>query len=386
MTPAAVLVHSEMDAAIAAEAAAFLRTGTRFRVSTDDGCIRAGEPLLDTLRRALSAEIAVALLSPAALAVRSSGAEWADAFEEAPEARVASLILTPCAPPALLRRRRIFEDPERMVALRQLKRWLIDAPPPATDRLPAPATDAISSAEIDGLRHRLGDRPGAATLAASSPMLSAFVHAHWADFEGVVWLDCANRPKENFIAELAARIGVAAEGPYTADLEAVERALAGRRLLLAFENMEFAPDHGEWCSLIATEPAGQRDEEPAGVLEAMRGWHRDPAEATALLPRAEGAFAATIAGDWDTAKQIARLAFLLTNNRRRFAEAVLWLDRLANGALHHGDRGAALDSAREKVWILEQWGRSTDAAPREPCAEPVQLSLFGDGAMAAAGV
>jgi hypothetical protein len=386
MEPAAVIVHAECDAPAASALAAYLEAGCRHRVALEGGAIAPGASLVEALRRALGAESSIVLLSPAAVAVRCSGAEWAEAFEEAPEARVCSLLLADCAVPALLRRRRIIDAREDALAAHRLvKRWLIDATADPAPDWPAPES-AASAAELESLREALGDRAGTIRLEAGSPIPGAFVSANWADFERVVRLDCTWRPPENLYGELAARLGLATEGPREADREAVERALRNPRLLLVLENLaslSHAPVGGPLCSVLTTEAAEAAPPSATELIDAMRVWGSNPGSALGLLPAAHAAWGALSGPQWDLAKQLGRLSFLVTNHHRRFAEAALWLDRLTAGAMRHHDRATAIDSAKEKAWLVERWGES--AAEPPPCGSPpgVQLGLFDEAAFAA---
>jgi len=121
---------------------------------------------------------------------------------------------------------------------------------------------------------------------------------------------------------------------------------------------------------------------PAGVREraALRGdsgrWARhhartvadlfgspppDSPDLTAYWPDLQHAFRGALEADWTLASTLARRGIAWAKAQERLAEAFEMLQDWSRVAGEHGDRRVLEDCAWEQVWILEHWGRTTEA-------------------------
>lgn len=378
----AIVVHAVEDQDAAAELETFLRQGLRMAVSLADG--RVSSTLVAAFEQAIAADTVIVLLSPQAVARRGSGPEWESTAAEAVSlgVRSASLLLGECLPPGVLRRGPWFDGTKnRLAAFRALKRWLLDpvrAEPGNT--LPATAL-SVDEQDLEQLRRRVADRPGSVSLPDGSPLLGELVRTCWEEFEAAIWIDCALRTPENFVAELGDQLGLALPGPMESNLEALSRALQRRRLLLAFENFRWEKllrtlETG-YCSLVTSAaPLTGAEVNTRAVLDALRAWKSDPAVARAALGQANAAFDQVVKADWETAREVGRLAASVARRQGRNEEAHCWLQMLEREAMKRHDRELALESARERAWIAEEWGQTAEF-PRIAIPEGHQLSLFG---------
>lgn len=373
-------VHAPADGAIVTEFARFLEAGSRLGVLVREGQIQPGERLADTVERALSADLVVVFLSPEAVSRRASGAEWEAMLGSGVSAtggQVASVLVSACTPPALLKRNLLETGDDPLAAFRQIKRWAI-ARIYAQDRAHPSATPRRWNRRLEELRRGLADAPGRVHLAAAEAhLVDAFVDACEGDFEKTIRLDCAGRYRENIIGELCAAAGLATPGPIEADERAAEGALSEARILLVCENFSEAgwlPPLGRLCSLLTTEPVVAWEARPGDVLDRLRRWNTSERGGLNLAPAAHGLFESCRLNDWPAAREAGRLAYLILKRAERWAEAALWLERLERAALDHGDRDAAFESAGERAWIAERWG-AVSAPGRPPDPEPEQLRL-----------
>ena len=82
---------------------------------------------------------------------------------------------------------------------------------------------------------------------------------------------------------------------------------------------------------------------------------------TAHWPDLQHAFAATLGVDWPLASTLARRALAWAKAQDRLAEAFEILQDWQRAAERQRDRRVLEDVAWEQMWILEHWGRATEA-------------------------
>ncbi|HUE21351.1 MAG TPA: toll/interleukin-1 receptor domain-containing protein [Bryobacteraceae bacterium] len=85
------------------------------------------------------------------------------------------------------------------------------------------------------------------------------------------------------------------------------------------------------------------------------------ADLTAHWPSLQQAFAGALETDWPLASKLARRALIWAKAQDRLAEAFEILHDWSRAAELQADRRVLEDCAWEQIWILEHWGRSTEA-------------------------
>ncbi|HVN03536.1 MAG TPA: TIR domain-containing protein [Bryobacteraceae bacterium] len=87
----------------------------------------------------------------------------------------------------------------------------------------------------------------------------------------------------------------------------------------------------------------------------------DSPDLTAYWPDLQHAFRGAIEADWTLASTLARRGVAWAKTQDRLAEAFEILQDWSRAAGERGDRRVLEDCAWEQVWILEHWGRTTEA-------------------------
>lgn len=101
---------------------------------------------------------------------------------------------------------------------------------------------------------------------------------------------------------------------------------------------------------------------------------------TAHWPDLHHAFAWALEADWPLASKLARRALTWAKAQDRLAEAFEILQDWRRAGERHGDRRVLEDCAWEQIWILEHWGRTSEAREldsirREQYADQMSFSF-----------
>jgi hypothetical protein len=101
---------------------------------------------------------------------------------------------------------------------------------------------------------------------------------------------------------------------------------------------------------------------------------------TAHWPELQHAFACALDTDWPLASKLARRGLTWAKAQDRLAEAFEILQDWQRTAERHGDRRVLEDCAWEQIWILEHWGRDSEAQQldmirREQYADQMTLAF-----------
>jgi hypothetical protein len=225
------LCHAAQDAQFAGELSNYLRNNLGF--APDPVTIGLGRGLVEAADLALAADVAILLLSSAAVPPQWVLNEWQPVLIDGPKQRGSELLtvlLEECNYPPLLNRRRFFDARAgRLACFRELKRDLLARLRPVRPETVLPAgVEPAPTADLEPLQAALADAPGL----HSTPDLSAaaaFAIRSAKDFEFIVWLDCAERSAASIAGEFAAKLGA----PPTAALRTV---LQNRRGLIVLED------------------------------------------------------------------------------------------------------------------------------------------------------
>jgi hypothetical protein len=361
------ICHAPEDGERAGELARFLGVNFGFEVSLDDAEIAPDRDILASAERALSASIAIVMLSPASVPAPLPRGGWETVFIKAPaeyETPIAFVLLDECPFPDLLRRQRFFDlSRDWLAGARTLKRWVMSlerqtpAPP---HQIHAPQVEGEALASLWPL---IVDQPGAA---ADIDFIVAEALAHEArdDFEAMFRVCCAGRPLAVILGELGRAAGLKLPGPVEENRRGVAWHCAAHRYLIIFESapedLREALQFGGRTSII----------------------HAQSRDLPALSPVADVSIA-NIAGAIDYALALmtrdpeaggrlgARIAFVLSEYDR-YAEADLVLDAMEKAGSFRAEW-----VQRERAWIHQRWGESVEI-PRPPAVDATQLDLFGD--------
>jgi len=333
LSPTLIPCHAAADRETAACIAAFLEECGDVRVLLDEGAMQPGDDLAEKAREARTADLVLVLFSHHSLPRPWLRRQWEDALVREPAeegTRIAFARVDDCVPPKVLVPQ--FELPKE---LRQLKRWIRRQPltydPP----------------ELGQLAAALADRPECAT-AASRALAYEFVDAYREDFDGVFRLECGDRSLAALAGDWAAQLGLRLEGQLEENLERLREFCSARRFLLLLDGAPSSAARqlifrGRCSTLIVT------DEAPEPVTDPLRQAQR------ALAQSGPDA-------DWTELCALARQGRRLSSGQGRIAECYELMEQWHAAAAARADRIALEESAREMVWILEQWGRTEEAA------------------------
>ncbi|MBI3470582.1 MAG: toll/interleukin-1 receptor domain-containing protein, partial [Candidatus Solibacter usitatus] len=160
--PALFPCYAPSDAARVGALCDFLEQGAGVKIFRPDGEIGAGETILSKAEEALSADVILLCLSPAAIPPRWDRAQWEPVLFTQPKAagvELATVLIEECKFPELLRRRNFFDltrDP--LPGFRLIKRWLLELRPPPLEpafvAVPQPSFVGRDM-EIEALQRRL---------------------------------------------------------------------------------------------------------------------------------------------------------------------------------------------------------------------------------------
>jgi hypothetical protein len=243
--------------------------------------------------------------------------------------RIAFFRCDECVPP------KVLEPQFTARQFRQLKRWV------RVGRALPPA-DTSPDAEILGIA--LADRPGYETT-DSAETAREFAHAFRDDFDGTVFLDCADRSLAALAGDLAAQLGLRLEGPLDRNLARIREFCAPRRLLLVLEDPR-TPEAMELvlegrCSTLVSH-ASARAAAPDAIRQIQSAFHNPQTP-------------------WSELCAHARQGRRLLRGVGRIAELHELMQQWHAAAETRDDRTVLDESARELVWILEGWGLAEEA-------------------------
>ncbi len=340
--------------------------------------------LLDAIERALSADIAVLLISPDVVPAGWSRSQWEPVLVQQPRelgTELAFAMLRPCRFPEVLRKQHFFDfSTNWRDGMRKLRSWLLEQNPLKQERanlLPV-WTDsaAVDSDVITQIEDQIGNQPGVMSDVPRAAAL-AYAEAHSLDFEGVFWIDCFGRSRAGIIGDTAHALGLKLTGPEEENSAALREFCGGHRNLYVFDQMlhkyRELMSFGAWASVIFTQQseAQRKTLTLAETVELFAEWRNKPALCLRHLGDAclhLGVLETDCTEETAVlAKEAGADAFNLLQHYERVAEAYEFAEVLSRRAWSDGDRVALERWELEKRWILQSWG----------FAPPVSIRLGG---------
>jgi hypothetical protein len=338
--PSLVLCYAAQDEPFAQELGRFLEVNLPIAISYTEGVVKPDLDLIEATERALSADVALVLLSPDSVPKTWRREIWEPLFFAKPlefGALLGFVLVRPCRFPDLLRRRYFFDasvDP--LAAMRDLKRWLV-RPQPSVLR-----SEPERSAELDELRLCVADQPGEVGDVASD-LAYKFAREYGADFEAVYSLDCYGRSRAGIVGEVGSAMGLRLPGTLDKNVHDLREYCRHHRVLFVLAGV--SPEARDVTTF------GGR----ASVILTDRDVSRETNPHVSLRP------------GWATIAEL--------KSAERFAEVVELLEIMARTARESGDFPALSRIEREQFW-MQDYAEGNVSAPPHSATDAVQL-VFG---------
>ncbi len=353
-----ILCYAPGDEAFARRLAGFLEINLPLAVSRSESLVGPELDLVEAAERALSAEVALVLLSPRSVPRVWDLQTWKPVFLEKPkqfQTQLGFVLVDDCKFPQLLRRERFFDaSNDELRALREIKRWLLRPAGPARPRM-------RMEAEMEDLERALADQPGAA-FDIEPETAAEFSEQCGQDFEAVYGFDCCGRSRAGIVGDIRGALGLPFSGRLEDDRATLAEWSATHRALFILagvraEDREFAMPGGR-VSTLFTAPGSL-----AGSIQSAAGDAVRDFEETACM-------------DAEAGLRLGWAAANLLKAQGRFAEVLEVLDAMAAVARDRGDTSAILRIEREQYWMRVH--QSADEIPALEGPHPgleQQLSL-----------
>ena len=379
-----VFCYAPQDSELVHEIGRFLDVNLALNCCYDEGVVHTPAEFLDVVGRALSAELAVVLLSPEPVPQPWRRGAWEPVLLEQPRELGNLLVFAlvrECQFPALLRREPFCDfTGDRISGLRSLKRLIFRHTAPGDDLVDLPAIGLRGGEAVEELRSALADLPGTRSGVSRDAAL-AFAHASARDFEGAFWIDCARRTSCGILAEMASRLGLRLSGSFEQNRNALRKFCTERRCLFVLEHADAeqadAVAPGGLASVLITargpipDPMALTD-----VVSLFARWASD--EKRCLRALGDAYYHLENTTSWQTLQRLGSAVLSLLKNQDRLAEANEVLELLLAGARAQNDDDALHRLNWDRSWILGHWGEpyvSTTMILHAP-GDTMQLGLF----------
>jgi hypothetical protein len=360
-----ILCYASGDELFARELAGFLEINLPLAVSLSEGVVAPDLDLMEAVELALSAEVALVLLSPLSVPKVWNRKIWEPLFfrkSKEYQTLLGFVLVGGCAFPELLRKEHFFDasgsndSNDALAAARRIKRWLLqpaEAVGPAVRLAP----------ELEEVRRAVADRPG---TAAEIPVELAeqFAVACSQDFEAVYRFDCRGRSRAGIAGDIGSALGLLMSGTLEENRVVLSEWCATHRVLFILAGVsagdrDFATPGGR-SSVIFIGPLVDNlpGHIPSGAADAVRRFEQ------------------TLYGDPEAGLRLGWTAANLLKTQGRFAEVLEVLDQMAGAARNSGDTNAVLRIEREQFWIHIYQGRDNGRILELPdFAQDEQLTL-----------
>jgi hypothetical protein len=338
--PSLVLCYAPQDEPFARKLGRYLEVNLPIGISYTEGVVSPDLDLIEATEQALSADIALVLLSPDSVPKTWRREIWEPVFFAKPlefGALLGFVLVRPCRFPDLVRRRYFFdasEDP--LAAMRDLKRWLV-RPQPLI-----PRSVGEPSAELNELRLRIADQPGIIE-GVEHQLAYKFASECGADFEVVYSLDCHSRSRAGIVGEIGVAMGLRLPGTLDKNVHDLREHCRDHRVLFVLggvspETRDVTAFGGRASVILIDREVSRETKTPVSLRS---GW-----ASIAELKSAE-----------------------------RFAEVVESLEIMAQTARESGDLPALSRIEREQFW-MQDYAEGNISAPPHSATDAVQL-VFG---------
>jgi hypothetical protein len=350
-----VLCYAPGDEVFARYLAEFLEANLPLVVSCSEGVVGPDLDLIEAADLALSAQVALVLLSPSSVPKVWNRKIWEPVLFDRPkefQTFLGFVLLSECTFPALLRRERFFDaSTDPLAAVRELKRCLLR---PVVSRVEMPGPAPRVGPEFDEMRADLGDRPGTA-LEIPAEFALRFAHDCREDFEAVYRFDCRDRSRAGITGDIGSNLGLVMSGTVEENRATLERWCAGHKALFVLagvngEDRDFATPGGRTSVIFTTPlPVGLPGSIPNATGDAVREFQET----------------LDIGLGWRAVK--------LLKVQERLAEVLEVLDAMAGTGRSRNDTDALLRIEKEQFWTRGAEGGLTPA--RRVPEQEEQLTL-----------
>jgi hypothetical protein len=353
--PSLILCYAPQDEPFARDLGRYLEVNLPIGISYTEGVVKPDCELVEATERALSADVALVLLSPDSVPKTWRRETWEPVFFSKPldfGTLLGFILVRPCRFPDLLRRRYFFDaSQEPLAALRELKRWLLQ--PQASILRPA----AEPSAELNELRLRIGDQPG---VTGGDPDLAyRFATECSTDFEAVYLLDCQDRSRAGVVGDLGSAIGLRLPGTVAKNTRDLNEYCRDRRILFVLASMsqetQSLASFGGRTSVIFTDLAAF-PANPRSIGNSVRHFHE--------LRKTDSGSA--LRCGWAIITEL--------KSADRFAEVIELLEIMAQAARDSNDFPSLSRIEREQFW-MQDYAEGNISAPPHSATDAVQLAF-----------
>jgi proteasome lid subunit RPN8/RPN11 len=382
------ICYAPSDAGAATELRSYLEINCPLAI--EDGVVQIGADLLDAVETGLAFDYVIVLLSPDSTQPTWPRVRWESILVEQAKqmrTRLIYVLLEECKFPAILRKETFFDlSLDFALGRRSLKRWLLAALTPSRGAPKLPARSGNPEGpEIEAFEP-LADWPEF-TQTADREAALAFAYARSADFEAVVWVDCARRGHVGVLGEVAHGLALRLEGNWEDIAQALREHCAEHRVLLVFENLdsEMAEliNFGGKASVMQVDSPDLMPRRPlAELMRLFSSWKRNADQCLAALGDVESHLDSPEIlsdADWPQACTLCSASVALLKDYGRLAEAYDLLARISSATQVRGDLAIQGHVDWETSWILDAWDQPVQIPGRMAAeiSEPTQLSLFG---------
>ncbi len=370
--PSLVFCYAPEDETAARELARFLEANLAYQVSLEECRVRPDFDLVDAAERALSADAALILLSPAAVPKTWKRERWEPVFSgDAQEfgTSFGFVLLRECKFPELFRRRQFFDLSQSFLqGSRDVKHWLM-RPEGVTSR-----TDAFPE-----LRAALADWPGISFDLASETACD-FAAACAGDFEAVYRVACRGRSAAGILGDIGYAVGLRLLGNAAQNRSTLVTACATRRWLFIFEGL--SAEHrdllhfGGKTSVIVTVDETSHRLPVEDIGAAFLVSTRDDVQCGPLVGPATLLMYELLQADFAAGLRLGWAVLAVVKSAGRFAESVEILAAMEAAARARNDDMALYKIEWEQSWTVDDSDAWSVRILPTASEEVAQLSLF----------
>jgi hypothetical protein len=370
--PSLVFCYASEDETEARELARFLEANLAYEVSLEECRVRPDFDLIDAAERALSADAALILLSPASVPKTWKRERWEPVFSGNAQEFGTPLgfaLLRECKFPELFRRRKFFDlSVNFLQGSRDVKHWLM-RPEGVGSR-----TDAFPD-----LRAAIADAPGV-SLGVAPDLARDCASTCAGDFEGVYCVACHGRSAAGVLGDIGYAAGLRLPGNAAQNRGAVVTACAAHRWLFVFEGL--SAEHRELVnfggksSVVVTSDAGAPRLPVEEIGAAFLVSVRDDARCGPLVGPATLLTYELLGSDFTAGLRLGWALLAVLKSAGRFAESVEVLAAMEAGARARNDDMALYKIEWEQSWTSDNSDAWSVRILPTASEEVAQLSLF----------